>query len=156
MIRTETNFQGHYFDQKYLTIQRQALIKLRIALNETLDNDKLQDHFTDYESSVEAFKKDALEEVKNKKRKGRSNQESQTKKRKTTSTKATSSSNQANKNKKLLVNGYCSNNESWEALEYLGDRVLTSCLLKIAGPRYIKIYKAQEIKKGVHGKEASC
>ncbi|CAG8824421.1 4297_t:CDS:1, partial [Gigaspora rosea] len=34
-------------------------------------------------------------------------------------------------------------------LEYLGDRVLTSCLLKISGPRYLKKYEAKDIFKGV-------
>ncbi|CAG8797554.1 19938_t:CDS:1, partial [Racocetra persica] len=44
-----------------------------------------------------------------------------------------------------IATGYNSNNESWEILEYLGDRVLTSCLLKIAGPRYIQRYKPKHI-----------
>ncbi|KAF0558418.1 ribonuclease 3 [Gigaspora margarita] len=45
--------------------------------------------------------------------------------------------------------GYRSNNVIWERLEYLGDRVLTSCLLKISGPRYLNKYQAKDIFKGV-------
>ncbi|CAG8697304.1 45052_t:CDS:2 [Gigaspora margarita] len=63
-----------------------------------------------------------------------------------------SSSSQPNNevnSKKLLKNGYRSNNVIWEKLEYLGDRVLTSCLLKISGPRYLNKYQAKDIFKGV-------
>lgn len=49
----------------------------------------------------------------------------------------------------IIAVGYRSNNKIWEILEYLGDRVLTSCLLKISGPRYLKKYEAKDIFKGV-------
>ncbi|CAG8701688.1 22818_t:CDS:2 [Cetraspora pellucida] len=45
--------------------------------------------------------------------------------------------------------GYYSYNESWEALEYLGDRVIESCLFKVAKSRYLSLYSADDIKTGI-------
>ncbi|RIB07322.1 hypothetical protein C2G38_2252690 [Gigaspora rosea] len=45
--------------------------------------------------------------------------------------------------------GYRLFNKQWEALEYLGDRVLTSCLLKVAKNRYEANYCSKDIRKGV-------
>ncbi|CAG8713651.1 27984_t:CDS:2 [Dentiscutata erythropus] len=48
-----------------------------------------------------------------------------------------------------MATGYHSFNEQWEALEFLGDRVLTSCLLKFAKKRYESKYCSKEIRKSV-------
>ncbi|CAG8572358.1 13129_t:CDS:2 [Cetraspora pellucida] len=45
--------------------------------------------------------------------------------------------------------GYHSHNDQWETLEFLGDRVLTSCLLKLAKSRYSTKYCTKEISKSV-------
>ncbi|CAG8725009.1 36193_t:CDS:2, partial [Gigaspora margarita] len=45
--------------------------------------------------------------------------------------------------------GYRDFNKQWEALEFLGDRVLTSCLLKVAKNRYAAKYCSKDIRKGV-------
>ncbi|CAG8803389.1 10545_t:CDS:2, partial [Racocetra persica] len=45
--------------------------------------------------------------------------------------------------------GYHSHNDQWETLEFLGDRVLTSCLLKLAKSRYGSKYCSKEISKSV-------
>ncbi|KAF0364516.1 ribonuclease 3 [Gigaspora margarita] len=45
--------------------------------------------------------------------------------------------------------GYRDFNKQWEALEFLGDRVLTCCLLKVAKNRYAAKYCEKDIRKGV-------
>ncbi|CAG8779559.1 7730_t:CDS:2, partial [Dentiscutata erythropus] len=124
-------------DQQYLTIRKQALVKLRKALNETLDIfgdiknkdsyvavsfehlqssfkeaiEKLQDHFSNYESSVAAFEEvgESSSRPKNKKRKGPF--------KKTTRATTEISSSTQSIDEKIIENGYCANNESWEALD---------------------------------------
>ncbi|CAG8675397.1 31402_t:CDS:2, partial [Gigaspora margarita] len=49
----------------------------------------------------------------------------------------------------IIAVGYRSSNKIWEILEYLGDIVLTSCLLKFSGPRYLQKYEAKDASKGM-------
>ncbi|CAG8546956.1 11690_t:CDS:2 [Racocetra fulgida] len=50
-----------------------------------------------------------------------------------------------------MATGYCSYNDSWEILEYLGDRVIVSCLFKVAKSRYLSLYFANDIRTSIMG-----
>ncbi|CAG8472296.1 25674_t:CDS:2 [Racocetra persica] len=50
-----------------------------------------------------------------------------------------------------MSTGYCSYNDSWEILEYLGDRVIVSCLFNVAKSRYLSLYSANDIRTSIMG-----